>query len=294
MALSSNDFSNLSGPIEPNPLQKHFRSPAIQLKLPSQGHYWEQGALDPTITGEYPVYPMTAKDEMLFNNPDALLNGQGVVDVIKSCIPAIKNPWAIPNIDLDVILIAIRIASYGEKMEFFSTCENCQSENNYEADLKVFVDRPIDFTIFQETKTYNSLTFAFKPQNYKTINTLNMETFNTERLVRVTQDQSLSDDEKITKVNEIFERLNDFTVSMLKDGIASITLDDGTVVTQPGFIDEFIRNTDRKTFKFIQDSITAIAESIKTNPLPMTCPECQHNYEVPFTFDNSNFFGLDS
>ena len=294
MALSSDDLSNLSGPIEPNPLQKYFRSPAIQLKLPSQGHYWSQGALDPTLTGEYPVYPMTAKDEMLFNNPDALLNGQGVVDVIKSCIPAIKDPWAIPNIDLDVILVAIRIASYGEKMEFLSTCPSCKAENNYDADLKLFIDRPIDFTVFQETKTHNNLTFAFKPQNYKTINTLNMETFNTERLVRVTQDQSLSDDEKIAKVNEIFERLNGFTVSMLKDGIASITMDDETVVTHPGFIDEFIRNTDRKTFKFIQDSITAIAEKIKTKPLPMVCPECQHNYEIPFTFDNANFFDLDS
>ena len=34
---------------------------------------------------------MTAKDEMMFKTPDALLNGQATVDVIQSCIPAING-----------------------------------------------------------------------------------------------------------------------------------------------------------------------------------------------------------
>ena len=60
---------------------------------------------------------MTARDEIIFKTPDALMNGQGMVDVIQSCIPEIKDAWQISNYDLDTILIALRIATYGETMD---------------------------------------------------------------------------------------------------------------------------------------------------------------------------------
>ena len=113
-----------------NPLAKHFRQPVMYLKLPSNGRWWANGALEIPVTGEIPIYAMTAKDELMFKTPDALLNGQGVVDVIQSCMPNIKDAWRIPNLDIDVILIAIRIASYGHEMEFESTCPHCGKSAN--------------------------------------------------------------------------------------------------------------------------------------------------------------------
>ena len=95
----------------PNPLQKYFRQPKIYLSLPSKGHWYPEGAIEMTENGELPVYAMTAKDELAFKTPDALLNGQSVVDVVKSCLPNIKDPWLMPSIDVDAILIAIRIAT---------------------------------------------------------------------------------------------------------------------------------------------------------------------------------------
>ena len=50
---------------------------------------------------ELPVYPMTAIDEITYRTPDALFNGQAVVNVIHSCVPNIKNAWEIPGTDLD-------------------------------------------------------------------------------------------------------------------------------------------------------------------------------------------------
>ena len=101
---------------ENSPLQKYYRQPAIYLKLPSGGKYYSPEVFTPTETGEVPVLPMTVKDELAFKTPDALLNGQSTVDVIKSCIPNIKDPWQMVNYDTDAVLLAIRIASYGETM----------------------------------------------------------------------------------------------------------------------------------------------------------------------------------
>jgi len=96
-----------------NPLANYFRQPKMYMRLPSHGQFYPEGALDTSEIDEYPVYAMTAKDELMFKTPDALMNGQATVEVIKSCIPAIKNPWQMPSLDLDAVLIAIRIATYG-------------------------------------------------------------------------------------------------------------------------------------------------------------------------------------
>ena len=76
-----------------NPLTKFFRQPAIYLKLPSNGAFWPNDAIELPLTGEIPVYPLTTKDEIILRTPDALLNGEGVVEVIQSCCPSIKDAW---------------------------------------------------------------------------------------------------------------------------------------------------------------------------------------------------------
>ena len=94
-----------------NPLSQWFRQPKIFVKLPSGGTYYAQGALDKSSTGEYPVYAMTAKDELMFKTPDALLSGQSTVEVIQSCIPAIQDAWRMPSLDIEAALIAIGVAT---------------------------------------------------------------------------------------------------------------------------------------------------------------------------------------
>ena len=107
-----------------NPLSNYFRRPSIYIKLPSEGKFYPPGMLDMPPNEEIPVYPMTAIDEISYRTPDALFNGSAVVNVISSCVPNIKDPWAMPSIDLDTVLSAIRIASYGHTLEIETTCPN--------------------------------------------------------------------------------------------------------------------------------------------------------------------------
>ena len=50
-----------------------------------------------------------------------------------------------PITDLDTVLIGIRIASYGEKMDYTSTCSKCNNVDEYELDLRQFVDMPVGY-----------------------------------------------------------------------------------------------------------------------------------------------------
>ena len=123
-----------------NPLQKYFRQPKNYMRLPSRGQYYPPGTLDMPVTGELPVYAMTAKDELPFKTPDALMNGQATVDVIQSCVPNIKNAWLMPSIDLDAVLIAIRVATYGESMDVSITVPNTTIKRDYSMDLRRALD----------------------------------------------------------------------------------------------------------------------------------------------------------
>ena len=126
---------------KPNPLVNYMRQPKIYITLPSEGKWWEKGSLSISENGEYPVYSMTAKDELAFKTPDALLNGQAMVDVIQSCIPNIKNAWHCPSIDFDLIMIAIRLATYGDRMSMPHKVPVINEEVDYDIDLRVLIDQ---------------------------------------------------------------------------------------------------------------------------------------------------------
>jgi hypothetical protein len=118
-----------------NPLRQYFRRPSLYLKLPSGTQAYTPDVVDYPETGELPIFPMTAIDEITSRTPDALFNGSAIVDLIKSCVPAIKNPWAITNIDLDAVLIGIRAASEGTEMEITSICPACNEDSKYGVNL---------------------------------------------------------------------------------------------------------------------------------------------------------------
>ena len=106
---------NFNQPQDNNPLSGFMRQPKIYIKLPSGGAFWPRSSIDIPETGDLAVYSMTAKDEITFKTPDALLNGQAVVDVIHSCIPVQSNTQG--NLDWHVLRamhLAGRCISCGE------------------------------------------------------------------------------------------------------------------------------------------------------------------------------------
>ena len=122
-----------------NPLQQYFRQPKIYISLPSGGTYNKPG----TINGDpnrLPVFGMTGMDEILMKTPDALLAGESTVKVINSCCPAITDPWDLSSLDIDLVLTAIRIATYGGDINIANVCTECDTANEYSLPLSVLID----------------------------------------------------------------------------------------------------------------------------------------------------------
>jgi hypothetical protein len=274
-----------------NPLFKHFRQPAIYLKLPSQGKFYPNGTLTISVTGDIPVYPMTVKDELTLKTPDALMNGEGMASIIRSCCPAITDPWVIPAVDLDAIFIAIRLASYGTAMDFATTCPHCNEEGDHAVNLTNLLEK-ITPANYNDVVSIDNLTFKFKSQCYKDVNKINIATFEERKLINNVVDSDLSDEEKRHLFDESFKKITQLNVEVLIDSIESITVD-GKVVTDFAVLKEFLDNCSLQTYNAIKDKIQSLIEQNKIKPIKLTCTNeaCGKDYETNLTFDQSNFFG---
>ena len=274
-----------------NPLSKYYRQPQLYIKLPSKGLHYPKDALELTATGEYPVYAMTAKDELTFKTPDALLNGQSTVDVIQSCVPNIKNAWQMPAIDLDTVLISIRQATYGNEMEFTAVCSHCNTQDTYAVDLSVLKDG-IKSLDYNEPIKIDDLAIKIKPMNFQEFNSNSQEMYEQQRLIAIAADQTMTEDDKLTQFHVVFKKLINFTVGQLANNIQSITIDDQTV-TDRQQINEFLENCDKILWNKIKDAVDKKIEFIKSNELNILCnnQSCQKSFKTPLLFEQSSFFG---
>lgn len=280
-------MSNLS----PNPLAKHFRQPILYISLPSQGKWYPADALDVPVNGQLPIYAMTAKDEITMKTPDALLNGASTAHVIESCCPGIKDPWKMPTVDLDTILIAIRLATYGKEMEFTAVCPHCGTKNEHAIDLSVMLSK-ITLGDWVTPLDVNGLSITLKPQSYEDYNKNNMLNFDEQRIMQTVQNQDLSDEEKTQQYDVLFQRLIRTGINQVSKSIASVTLDDGTVVSNPEFIQEFLNNCDKEVWQQIKERLDSIRTNNTWNEITLTCSneECSKEFVTPFVFEQTNFF----
>ena len=275
-----------------NPLANWYRQPKIYVKLPSEGRFYPQGSLDVSTSGEYPVYAMTAKDELMFKTPDALLTGQSTVELIKSCIPAILDPWQMPSIDLDFALIAIRIATYGEKMEVGCNCPHCDAENSYDVDLQQWFGRFANFQ-YNDRVDIEPLHVQIRPYNYKELTKTSIKTLEQQRIFQIINNEKISDEEKLDQFGKSFVKLTELTVDIIADCIVSIETPEGSV-TDHALIKDFINNCSKDIFEKISQHITAMKEQIELKAQEVQCAECTKIFDLPITMDQSNFFAVRS
>ena len=275
-----------------NPLLQYYRQPKIYVKLPSQGRFYPAGALDTSETGDYAVFAMTAKDELMFKTPDALMNGQATVEVIKSCIPAIKNPWQMPSIDLDAVLIAIRVATYGDNMSITARCTKCDEENDYDVNLVAYLESISGFE-YQDNINIDPLTIVIKPYSYKEVTKAAIKALEQEKIFDIINNDEMSDEEKIDKFGESFINLTSLTVNIITNSIIKIITPDGEV-TDSNMIQGFIDNAPKEVFQKIKDHVEVLREMIELKSHKVVCSECGHEFEVTVTMDQANFFGVKS
>jgi hypothetical protein len=288
-------MQNLPQQPRANPLSGLMRKPKLKIKLPSNGKFWPKGSLKFSESGEYDVYSMTAKDEILLKNPGTQTGGQAVVNVIQSCIPDIINAWETPGLDLDTILIAIRIATYGPMLKTPVDLDDITVSVDVNL-LEILDNLLINGSWDEQLILDNGMVIFLKPLPYKQISKAGVEATETQKIMNVVNDEKLSEDKKLELFKESFVKLTDITIGVVAESIFKIITADGTTVEDPKFISEFIQQCDREVFNQIRLRMNELGEKVSIKPVVVSATEemiangSPEQIEVSITFNSDTFF----
>ena len=119
---------------------------------------------------------------------------------------------------LDTILVAIRIATYGEKMDLEINVPVTAEKKSYDLDLRHILDTHREQT-FEPRVRMGPMLVTVKPLNYAEFTKTALKTFEEQRIFRILNDEKIPDAEKIEVFQKSFKALTDITIENLENAI---------------------------------------------------------------------------
>lgn len=274
-----------------NPLAQYFRIPGLHVPLPTAGAFLPPGSFHPNPDGTVPVLPMRAADEYLLKNPDALLSGFAIQKLIESCVPAITRTELISTPDLDVLLLAIRAATYGDKMDVQAVCPKCGSENEFHAHLPSLMANIKPIPPENPVRLSDDIVAYIRPHTFANATRIAVATFDEARHL-----QNIQDPEERNRQGQIaMEKITMLQQQVLAACIIKIVTPT-TEVTDPNYIGEFMSNVSRVWIAEIEKKLSEMGDLGMDKKVGVRCQNvaCKHEWETEIEFDPSNFFDLGS
>lgn len=289
-----------------NPLKSFSRTPKIYVKLPSTGKFYPNNFMELSPNKEVPVKAMTATDDMIMNNPDALLNGDAVYNTIRSCVTKCDDVRKLLIPDVEVILAGIRYASKGDALKFKTKCPHCEHEAEEMVSIRMLLDMVTTVDDLDEPSTYEiesspteKICIHMHPSPYETVTQANIVVFEQARLIQFIQENpEITMDERNDKLRQSFDRLATFQLNILLNSIESIDIVSKSStgeemviskVTDKVHIREFLDDIEKSHAEGINKKLEKLNGVGLPSEMTVACDECTKEYTMEVKFDPSNF-----
>tara|TARA_X000001036_G_scaffold191742_1_gene180819 strand:- start:316 stop:1179 length:864 start_codon:yes stop_codon:yes gene_type:complete len=275
-------------------LEQHKRQPKIFIDLPSKGHFYDESVIQDQQYTQLPVFGMNTMDEIMLKTPDALFSGESTAKIIQSCIPLIKDPWRIIGFDLDYILLAIRMATYGNTMPITTTCPKCDEETTSDIQLQKMMDK-IDGGKLVNQVQIKELTFHLRPLTYKETTHFSQQHFTLQKQIAQVENLNIEESEKAIKRQEILDTLSQVNIDLSIAHISNITKGEDNE-TDVNAIKSFVIDNDAEIFGQVRNGIEEMNVDWNNDILDITCAseDCDSVYKSKLNVDYSSFFGTRS
>jgi len=275
-------------------LQKYKRQPKLFVDLPSQGKWYDDTIIEDGRVESLAVFGMTAMDEILLKTPDALFSGEATAQVIKSCVPGILDPWRLVGYDIDFILIALRIATYGENLPVQVECPSCKQTTDADVNLQNLLGLFADYKIEQSFEM-GQLHFTLHPITYRQTTDFTIEAYKTERQLMQLDKLNLSQEEKDKNVNALLQASAELNLRIAVAHLFAISDGKDSENNRDAILD-WMRDNDAEFYQRLRKSIAELTERWKLPNFDHTCAneECKKTFDTKVDMDYSNFFGTRS
>ncbi len=272
-----------------NPLIQAYRKPVMYIALPSGGKYYNT---KPTLSvdGELAIYSMTARDELVSKTPDALFNGEATFSLIRSCAPDIGDPHELPVNDLVVILIAIRMATYGDAIDVDVKCPKCEHMNQLTVSTEALLSTVKENTATDKVTLDNQFVITCKPYNLRDRTKLQIQRLKQQKLIQGLSDANLSEEERQTRFGETFLEIADLTVSLIANAITQVQPTEGETVEDALMILEWLKSITKDDYDKIRICVEDLSENNVDTKFKAQCVECENEWDTNIDLDIANFF----
>lgn len=259
-----------------NPLLSKIKLPGRTFQLPSRAALYNSGELDPSAqNGEVHVHPMTALAEINLKNPDLLFNGKALEAVFAECVPAVKKPLELFGRDVDALLFFLRLATYGSeyRIEVKHDCAEAK-QHSYVVQLEELAQSMVqlDPTLVAEKRVVtleNGQVVYTRPMKFKDVIELFHRTANKKELT--------ADDVKemaVVNLLSMVERVDS----------------DGVQVTDPKFIEEWVRKLTTPMVNRINDAAAELNGWGPEQTVKLKCRDCGEVMNVELPLNPVSFF----
>jgi tellurite resistance protein len=288
-----------------NPLSQFSRAAKIYVKLPSMGKFYSNDFLKTSPNGEIPIKGMTATDDLIMNNPDALLNGDAVYQILTSCVPQCKDVKSLLIPDVETLLLGIRYASRGDTMKFKVKCPSCGTESEEQVSIRQLLDASSDISMIEEPTFYEmvqsddvTVRVNMQPSPYLDVTNANMVVFEQTRMMQFLQNNEDIDNEtRHERMKESFERMAKFQLNVLINSIESVEIiqkdDSGeeviTKVTEKKYIKDFVQDMEKVHSEKLNEKLQALNGIGLPEEVDVVCDSCSHEFKMEVKFDPTNF-----
>jgi len=256
-----------------NPLTKFYRTATTSVKLPSRGRYYEENTVTLNDDGEISIFPMTA--------------------LIKSCVPDVSNPKKLLSCDIDVLMIAVRVASYGDNASMDADCPKCGTENTFTLNLDTLLNHTETLEDSYEVILDNNLTVYITPGRFDGLVKQQKAAFQNTKLEQAIINPDLSDEQRMKILSRVFEQVSKFNFEIVHEAVQKVlfTDDEGELVeiTNKNHIGDWLMNIGKATSDKIEEKIAEINKVGIEKTLTATCTKCEHTWEARIEFNPVNF-----
>ncbi len=277
-----------------NPLSKYTKVEVLYTKLPTNNVIkYPQGVLE-SDSVECGVCARSARDELAFNNPDALMNGEAVVNVIQNCVPNVINARELYVPDVELLLIAIKVATKETEYHIEAKCPVCDHHGSFERNLKFLLDSAGEMETQPELllEDAGGLLIKFRPQKWGEFSKFGQAMFQEQKQAQVLEkNDTMSEEDKMKVFKDIFERMTQLSFDIMVATIDSITTPDGSEVTDKGFIKEWLGTQPSYVLREIRTVTDELNNFGVSHEMEVGCSACNHEWTLTdLQFDPSHFF----
>ncbi|PWT79917.1 MAG: hypothetical protein C5B44_06170 [Acidobacteria bacterium] len=270
-----------------DPLAKYYRMPGVHVRLPSEGAFMPPGSVQFTMNGDVPVYPMRAADELLLKSPDALMSGHAIEELLKSCVPAIKTPRLVTSADLDVLLLAIRTATYGEILELEPVCPKCETVNQSQVNMAVVLASTKPIPPEHAVRLSDDVVVFLRPYNMENVTQMGIISFEETRKVQALEEAE--DNKRLEQMNKSMHRMVVANLDAMASCVIRIIVKEGEV-TDHTSIRRFIDNVSKSWTDKLQAKLDELNGLGMDKTYDMKCAKCGHKWRPEIEFNATTFF----